>query len=70
MVLGEAGNFASGNYSTVPGGTQNSAQATASIAMGQRAKAPHPNSMVINLQGNQQLVESTAPAQFLVQAKS
>ena len=40
-----------------------------SIAVGMKAKALHAHSMVINLQGNQQFVESTAAGQFLVQAK-
>ena len=41
-------------------------------SQGQRAEVnqTHSNSMVINLQGNTQPVESTASGQFLVQAKS
>ena len=55
VVLGGAGNFAGGKFSAIPGGTQNLAQGTASIAMGQRAKAPHPNSVVLIFRGTNSL---------------
>ena len=68
-ALEEKNNIASGDYSTVPGGFKNLAQGTASIATGMKAKAVYDHSMVINLQGIAQAVASTAPGQFLVQAK-
>ena len=40
------------------------------MALGQRSHVNHTNTMVINLQGNAQPVNSTATGQFLVQAKS
>jgi len=69
VVLGGQNNQALGNYSAVPGGFKNMAGGKASIAMGMKAKVEHDHSMVINLQGNAQPVVSTAPGQFLVQAK-
>ena len=46
---------ATGDYSAIPGGKFNMAEGTASIAMGQRAKAPHPNSVVLIFRGTNSL---------------
>ena len=69
MILGGEENSAFGNSSAIPGGILNKALGTASIAMGQQARVLQDHSLVINLQGNRRPVESTAPGQFLVQAK-
>ena len=69
VARGGEENIAFGEYSAIPGGILNKAVGTASIAMGQQARVLHDHSMVINLQGTAQPVESTAPGQFLVQAK-
>lgn len=70
VVLGGKENTASGDFSAIPGGLLNVAAGKHSVAMGMRANAKHDNSMVINLQGNRQVVESTHDGQFLVQAKT
>lgn len=66
-IGGGVHNSVSGNFATVPGGTENSAAGSASFAAGQRAKAEHDNTFVWN-DGTQSDFVSRAANQFLIRA--